>query len=220
MIGCSGASTSRSFTLVTMTRIIAGTARSLRLAVPPNGTRPTSDRVREAIFSSLDSWNMLIGSRVLDLFAGSGALGLESMSRGAIEAVLIERHGPAAHILAKNAQLVLKALEKSSENPPAVRIQTSKQSALTFLEEQPPRAAWDVVFIDPPYDYPDSSLTSVLSFLPPLLKDDAVVLVERSSRAPEPSWPAGMKLLRSKRYGETTLWWAEPAETNVGTDSS
>lgn len=190
-----------------MTRIISGTAGSLRLEVPKAGTRPTSDRVREAIFSSLDSWNMLAGTRVLDLYAGSGALGLEAASRGSTRVSLVEKHPQAAQVASRNARVVAGAFAAGV----APNIEVHRQSVQTYLEQLTPASIWDVVFIDPPYDLAESVIAENLASLVPLLSPEAVVLVERSSRSPEPVWPDGLTLMREKRHGETMLWWAEPS---------
>ncbi|MGJ0204651.1 RsmD family RNA methyltransferase [Leucobacter sp. gxy201] len=197
-----------------MTRIIAGRAGSLRLDVPKAGTRPTSDRVREAIFSALESWGMTDGTRVLDLYAGSGALGLEAASRGASAVVLVEKHAPAAQVAQRNARTVLTAFEREESRPV---IDVVRQSAQGYVDAAAERAAggaaapdrWDVVMLDPPYDLGEAELTANLASLVPLLADDAVVLVERSSRSPEPTLPDGLSPLRDRRYGETVLWWCE-----------
>ncbi|MGO1538148.1 MAG: 16S rRNA (guanine(966)-N(2))-methyltransferase RsmD [Leucobacter sp.] len=188
-----------------MTRVIAGAAGSLRLEVPKSGTRPTSDRVREAIFSALDAWGMLDETRVLDLYAGSGALGLEAASRGAHLVTLVERHAQSAQVTARNARTVRGAF--SEDRAPSIQVE--RQSVQSFLEEQDRTPAWDVVLLDPPYDLGEAALTANLALLTPLLRDAAVVLVERSQRSPEPTWPPGLALLRTKRYGDSALWWAE-----------
>ena len=193
-----------------MTRIIAGTAGSLRLAVPKSGTRPTSDRVREGIFSSLESWDLVDGARILDLYAGSGALGLEAASRGASRVDLVEKHPAAARIVADNAKVVRGAFERTGSTPP--EIVAVRHSVQTFLDEQTQRAeppVWDVALLDPPYDLGDRELAANLAALVPLLAEDAVVLVERSTRSAAPEWPAGLEPIRDKKYGETALWWAE-----------
>lgn len=190
-----------------MTRIIAGSAGSLRLEVPKAGTRPTSDRVREAIFSSLESWNMLRGSRVLDLYAGSGALGLEAASRGAAEIVLVEKHPQAAGVATRNAKIVQRAFRE--EDQP--RIEAVRQSVQSYLEQADPLRLFDVIMLDPPYDLGEADLAANLAAVAPLLAADGVVMVERSSRSPEPAWPTGIERIREKRYGETALWWAESA---------
>ena len=115
-----------------MTRIIAGTAGSLRLEVPKAGTRPTSDRVREAIFSSLESWNIIRGSRILDLYAGSGALGLEAISRGAASAVLVEKHPQSALVASRNAKTVQQAF-RGAEVPSVTVARSSTPIRATRL---------------------------------------------------------------------------------------
>ncbi|MGD8195657.1 16S rRNA (guanine(966)-N(2))-methyltransferase RsmD [Herbiconiux sp. P18] len=193
-----------------MTRIIAGFAGSLALAVPRTGTRPTSDRVREAIFSALEARGGLHGLVVLDLYAGSGALALEAVSRGAAHAVLVEKNAAAARIAKQNAATVTAAAARDARP----RVEVVVQAVLPRLRAEQPvaGAGYDVVFIDPPYDLPDAELAETLSALVPLLDADATVLVERSSRSPEPDWPRGLELDRSKSYGETVLWWASPVQ--------
>lgn len=190
-----------------VTRIISGAAGSLRLEVPKAGTRPTSDRVREAIFSTLDSWDLVRDSRVLDLYAGSGALGLEAASRGASSVVLVEKHPQAAQVAQRNGRTVAAAFRGD-----APEIEVARQSVRTYLENADPRRPFDVILIDPPYDLGEGELAACLTALTRLLADGAVVMVERSSRSPEPDWPEGLERVRQKRYGETVLWWAEIAE--------
>ena len=188
-----------------MTRIIAGFAGSLSLSVPKSGTRPTSDRVREAIFSALESRGGLDGDRVLDLYAGSGALGLESASRGASRVVLVERSQAAARVARANAAVVRGAAPAGLA--PEVEISTSTVAGYLATSA----AEFDVVFLDPPYDVGEDELAEALAALVPRLAADAVVLVERSSRSPEPRWPDGLVLIRERSYGETVLWWAARA---------
>ncbi|TQL47577.1 16S rRNA (guanine966-N2)-methyltransferase [Homoserinimonas aerilata] len=181
-----------------MTRIISGFAGSLTIAVPPKGTRPTSDRVREAIFSSLEARDAIDGARVLDLYAGSGALGLEAASRGAAHVTLVEKHAAASAVCRKNAALLLKSA------PQQLRIEVAATPVQTFLASN--TTPNDLVFIDPPYELGEAELAADLAALS--LTPGAVVLVERSSRSPEPGWPAGLQPERSRQYGDTTLWWA------------
>ncbi|GAA1610471.1 RsmD family RNA methyltransferase [Leucobacter chromiireducens] len=192
-----------------MTRIIAGAAGSLRLAVPKAGTRPTSDRVREAIFSTLESWDLVREARVLDLYAGSGALGLEAASRGARRIALVEKHAPAAQVASQNVRTVLGAF-RGGDSPEITVARQSVQGYLDDAHARGERALWDVALLDPPYDLGEEELTGNLTALLPLLAPDAAVLVERSSRSPEPTLPAGLVPVREKRYGETALWWSEP----------
>ncbi|WP_139416860.1 RsmD family RNA methyltransferase [Agromyces laixinhei] len=188
-----------------MTRIIAGFAGSLTLRVPRSGTRPTSDRVREAIFSALEARDALDGARVLDLYAGSGALGLEAASRGATDVVLVERARPAADICRANVESLLKA----ARGGPRPHLRVAVRPVAAYLETA--AAGVDLAFIDPPYDLGERALARDLELLAPLLAAEAVVMVERSSRSPEPSWPAGIEVERRRDYGETSLWWATTA---------
>ncbi len=187
-----------------MARIISGYAGSLRLDVPSQGTRPTTDRVREAIFSALDARGAFGGARVLDLYAGSGALGLEAASRGAVEVTLVDRAGGAQRALRRNAELVRRAAPRGT----APEISVIGQPAHGFLSAT--TRTWDLVFIDPPYDLGGVELSRELVLLTPRLSPDAVVVVERSARDPEPEWPAGLALERRKDYGETAVYWVAP----------
>lgn len=187
-----------------MTRIIAGFAGSLALAVPRAGTRPTSDRVREALFSALEAIGLPARARVLDLYAGSGALGLESASRGAVEVALVERSAAAAAICRRNAALVAARAPEA-----APRITVAAQPVRSWLAGAGTAPRFDLALIDPPYELAEAELAADLAQLAPLLDHEAVVVVERSNRSPEPSWPAGIAVQRRRDYGETVLWWAE-----------
>lgn len=191
-----------------MTRIIAGFAGSQRLRVPGSGTRPTSDRVREAIFSALDARDQIYGACVLDLFAGSGALGLEAASRGAVAVTLVERNRAAAAVAKTNVKIIESAAEASLLGTQVPRMAVAIQTVQNFLEAS--SGSYDVVFIDPPYDVGEDELGQVLTALVIHLDDHAVVVVERSTRSPEPSWPTGLTVQRRTDYGETVLWWAAP----------
>ncbi|MFZ3452661.1 16S rRNA (guanine(966)-N(2))-methyltransferase RsmD [Arthrobacter sp. 7Tela_A1] len=188
-----------------MSRIIAGAAGGSTLSsVPGSGTRPTTDRVKEALFSRLESYDILSGAYVLDLFAGSGSLGVESASRGAARVDLVELAEKAAAVCHRNASLVNKVLGREA-------VQVHRAKAETYLLRVPEALKWDLVFLDPPYTLDEEGLAAVLKTLESHLADGAVVVVERSTRSPEPSWPAGLERFSEKAYGETTLWFAEPA---------
>ena len=194
-----------------MTRIIAGRAGGRTLRTPPgSGTRPTSDRVREALFSALQARDLLEGARVLDLYAGSGALGLEAASRGAAEVVLVESDRRAAKVIADNIKGL--ALPGVRARPTTVATYLgSRPTAYATHESEPRReGTFDLVFIDPPYDLGESDLAAVLDTLATddWLADDALVIVERSTRSPEPTWPTGWTAEKVRRYGETALWFA------------
>lgn len=184
-----------------MTRIIAGDAGSLRLVAPAKVSRPTSDRVREAIFSRLASLRDIPGATVLDLFAGTGALGLEAASRGASTVWLIDNHAGATAVLDANIALVAKPLSHA----PMLRSVTS--SVAKFLAGAA-RSEVSIVFLDPPYDYPKSALDDHLVALGPWLAPGALVVVERSSKGAPPEFPESYEVLSPKTYGDTTVYWA------------
>lgn len=184
-----------------MTRIVSGFAGSLTLQVPKNGTRPTSDRVREAVFSGLDARDSVRGAHVLDLFAGSGALGLEAASRGASQVVLVEKSAAAAAICRRNAEAVVRAAPKDAR--PTVDVRAT--AVLPYLSAAVGSTRFDLVFVDPPYDLPDAELLGVLTAVVPLLSGDAIVCVERSTRDGEPTVPDGLELDRTRAYGETAV---------------
>lgn len=185
-----------------MTRIIAGAARGLRLEVPDAGTRPTSDRVRESLFGSLDAADAIAGAHVLDLYAGSGALGLEALSRGAAALDLVEKSRAAAALIRRNLHAVTKAV---GQTPARVH----ERAVRTFLTQA--NGPFDLVFSDPPYDLDDEAMRADLIALAPLLSADALVIVERARRSSMPDFAqAGLALIRERSYGDTTLWWAAP----------
>jgi 16S rRNA (guanine966-N2)-methyltransferase len=187
-----------------MTRIIAGVAGGRTVRTPSgSGTRPTSDRVREAVFSALDARDAVHGSRVLDLYAGSGALGLEAASRGAASVVLVESDRRAADVIAGNARDL---------GLPAVRVVRTTVAAHLAPEPAPELAA-DLVFVDPPYDLDEPALRLVLDRLAAgWLAPGGLLVVERSTRSPEPAWPDGIQRAgKPKKYGETTVHYATRA---------
>jgi 16S rRNA (guanine966-N2)-methyltransferase len=184
-----------------VTRIIGGQAGGRRIQTPRGAaTRPTSDRVREALFSAIESWcGSLHGLRFLDLYAGSGAVGLEGWSRGAGVVTLVEHDRRTASLIADNARAIGFAR-------PHVIV-----GSVSATLRKPPSAPYDVAFLDPPYPLAEDGLADDLRGLVEQgwLVPGALVVVERSSRSPEPTWPEGFVDTRTKRYGETTLWYAE-----------
>jgi 16S rRNA (guanine966-N2)-methyltransferase len=188
-----------------MTRIIGGAAGGRRIATPRGAsTRPTSDRVREALFSAVESWcGSLRGLRFLDLYAGSGAVGLEAWSRGAGVVTLVEQDRRTAALISANAR----ALGFARANVVAASVAGTLRRS--------PAAPYDVVFLDPPYPLADSAVADDLAALArqTWLVPGALVVVERSSRSPEPVWPDGFSGTREKRYGETVLWYGHAAST-------
>ena len=183
-----------------MTRIVAGSRRGRRISAPPGrDTRPTSDRVREALFSALDARVELAGCRFLDLYAGSGAIGLEAASRGAAAVLLVESDPRAARTVRAN----IDALDLAA----VCRLNSAR---VGMVLSQPPIEPFDVVFADPPYSVGGDEVTAVLTALVGggWLAEDAVVVLERSTRSAEPAWPDGVSVEGGRRYGETTLWYA------------
>jgi 16S rRNA (guanine966-N2)-methyltransferase len=182
-----------------VTRIVAGEAGGRRLAVPPGDrTRPTSDRIREALFGTLAALTDLAGARVLDLYAGSGAVGLEAVSRGAAAAMLVDADARAAATARSNA--VALGL--------ADRVDVRRDRVERVLAAPPPDP-YGIVFADPPYAVADEEVDRVLAALVAggWLGPAALVVVERSSRGAGPAWPEGLSAVRSRRYGEGTLWY-------------
>ncbi|MDP3973093.1 MAG: 16S rRNA (guanine(966)-N(2))-methyltransferase RsmD [Candidatus Nanopelagicales bacterium] len=193
-----------------MTRIIAGTAGGRRIVVPARGTRPTSDRVRESVFSSLGSEREWSGIRVLDLFAGSGALGLESLSRGAGTAVFVDSDSAAADICRRNVS----ALDFLASSAEVVRADVS-----AWLERGPgSRPPFDLVFADPPYAVDDNVVGAVLDALVDQmwLAEGARVIVERSAGGNHLKWPAGWQRIDERAFGGTVIYravWYGPSVT-------
>ena len=178
-----------------MTRLIAGSAGGRRLKVPASGVRPTGDRAREGLFNSLGSLLELDGARVLDLYAGSGALGLEALSRGAAEVVFVESGSRVLPVLRANV---------ASVGLPGGRVVAG---SVPTVVAAPAPARFDLVLADPPYATPVEEVLGVLRGLVAgrWLADDAVVVVERSSREEPWEWPTPLAGLRDRRYGEALL---------------
>lgn len=185
-----------------MSRIVAGAAGGRRLVMPSgSGTRPTSDRVREALFASvLSEVGDLGGLAFLDLYAGSGAVGCEALSRGAARALFVESDKAAAAVIRRN----LRDLGLGSDGAADVLVKPVEKVAA-----MPASAPFDVVFADPPYALEAARLAAVLTALRAggWLVPDAFVVVERATRSEEFAWPEGFSAARSRRYGETTLWY-------------
>jgi 16S rRNA (guanine966-N2)-methyltransferase len=187
-----------------MTRIIAGAAGGRRITVPPAGTRPTSDRVREALFNALAADPGLDGAAVLDLCAGSGALGLEALSRGAAHALFVESDRRAAGVLRRNV---------AGLGLPGAEVRTAAAAAVL---RTPADRAYDVVLVDPPYATPDAEVAGWLAAAHAhgWLGADALVVVERGRGGAFP-WPPPLQGVRERRYGDTVLHTARLVEPDT-----
>lgn len=193
-----------------MTRIIAGALGGRRIETPRGeATRPTTDRVREALFARLEAWTDLDGAHVLDLFAGSGALGLEAASRGAASVLLVESDRQTAALVQRNVA----ALATGD------RCRVRRDRVERVVAAGPGTTAYDLVLLDPPYPLAEVALADVLRGLleQGWLAERALVVVERSARSPEPTWPEGLVPLDTKSYGETALHYAEETSTSRST---
>lgn len=181
-----------------MTRIVAGAAGGRRLTVPPSA-RPTTDRVREALFNVLAARRDFGGLHVLDLYAGSGALGLEALSRGATTVLFVENDRRAADVIARNITTV---------GLPGGTVRRGPVAAVLAGGAQRPV---DLVLADPPYDVPAAQIDAVLAGLAGhgWVAPGSVVVVERPSSAPELTWPSGWAGWPVRRYGDTRLEIAE-----------
>lgn len=198
-----------------MTRIISGRLRGLSITVPPAGTRPTTDRVREALFSAIGSRVDLDGAAVLDLFAGSGALGLEAVSRGVDVAWFVEENQRAVACLKKNTAGASSSLSSSSSSSP-LRL-TVKRAALPAAVRGrcPVEGGFHLVLADPPYERSAELDEPVLEALLAggWLAEDALVVWERSKRDPAVRWPGGYEVVFERTYGETAVEMARPVDT-------
>jgi 16S rRNA (guanine966-N2)-methyltransferase len=193
-----------------MARVIAGQARGRRLAVPGGrDTRPTSDRAREGLFATICSiTGSLAGARVLDLYAGSGAVGLEALSRGAGHVLLVESGPRAARVIRENIQAIgLPGAEVITDR--VERILARGPSTEGPSTEGPSAEGYDVVFADPPYALADADVTGMLGLLADRawLAPGALVVVERATRSGPVRWPDGYRQDRARRYGEATFWY-------------
>jgi 16S rRNA (guanine966-N2)-methyltransferase len=212
-----------------MARVIAGEAGGRRLAVPDGrDTRPTSDRAREGLFATISSMvGSLAGARVLDLYAGSGAVGLEALSRGAEHVLLVEHGARAARVIRENieaiglpgAVLVADRVERVLARGPAPaggQDSTAPAGGQDSTAQDSTAQDWyDVVFADPPYALADAGVSRILMLLAARgwLAPGALVIVERASRSGPPSWPDGFVPDRARRYGEATFWYGLVPET-------
>jgi len=189
-------------------RVIAGAHRGRRLVVPAGeGVRPTKDIVREAMFSALDARGMIAESSVLDLYAGSGALAIESLSRGAATAVLVERDGSALEAIAHNLEHL--GLRE--------RGRVARANVVSLVAAPPPREApFDLVFADPPYDTVDHDVDALLAALaaPGWLAADSLIAVERPAGA-EMRPPEGFRACWERTFGDTLVFFVDRNDSPI-----
>ena len=184
-------------------RIIAGVARGRTLGTVAGATRPTSDRAREGLFSSLTSeFGSFEGLHILDLFGGSGAIALESLSRGATLVHVVEKDDEAQRTIETNYELVKKS-------NPSGKLQLFGMSAERFLKDLP-KTQYHLVYIDPPYDFSNQAVEDVLSALHDgeFLSSDAFIAVERTARGAQFIWPDAFAPARERNYGQATIYYA------------
>lgn len=190
-------------------RVISGRFKSLPLTSAQSCTRPTTDRTKEAIFSRLDSWNVLENARVLDLFAGTGALGVEALSRGSRELVSVEANAQAAALIQRTAKLLQNSREWNSD----LSMRVVRKRAEQFVNDYS-GAAFNLVFIDPPYAYETSECENLLNKMCERgvisVEADTLVVLERSVRSISPNMPDGLELFDTRDYGETAVLYIQP----------
>jgi len=197
--------------------VIAGQAKGQLLGAPQHGTRPTTDRVREALFSALADWNgtggaaaenQLDGCSFLDLYAGSGSVGIEAASRGAEPVVAVEQARSAVKVLQANVE---------STNQAVMVVQSSVQAFLASPRSENWQRGFDIVWLDPPFNLDEASLSANCQgvLLGGWLAPGGLVVVQRSSRSPAPDWPADLADRWVKRYGESLVHFAQADDEEV-----
>jgi 16S rRNA (guanine966-N2)-methyltransferase len=181
-------------------RIIAGSSKGKTLFSPPDTTRPTSDRAREGLFSSLESeFGSIDGLNVLDLFSGSGAVGVEALSRGAAHVYSIEQHEATARVTSKNFELV---------NNPTGKFAVINSSALRFVSA-PRQITFDIIFMDPPYEVANSDIEELITQIDAhgLLAERGIIAIERASKKTPFLWPAPFVQEKIRSYGQGSIFY-------------
>lgn len=189
-------------------RVISGRFKGVALTTPKAGTRPTTDRTKEAIFSRLDSWGALDDAHVLDLFAGTGALGIEALSRGARDLVAVESSAPAAALIAKT----LNTLKHNRSWESGMNARVIKARAEKYASSAASVVPFGVIFIDPPYAFATEECNQLLANLAgrDLTDERSVIVLERSTRSDEPVPPNGWEIVDRRDYGETAVYYICP----------
>lgn len=190
-------------------RIIAGLAKGRPLDAVAGATRPTSDRAREALFSTLTSeFGDFSELRILDLYSGTGAIALESLSRGAVIVHAVERDGAAARAITANFESI-----KSANSPGTFHLYS--MSVNKFLQSSP-ALNYHFIYLDPPYDVADIDVLEALILIKDnkFLHPQGVIAVERNSRVRELTWPEGFMQFREKNYGQATIFYGSHTLTD------
>ncbi|WEV64965.1 16S rRNA (guanine(966)-N(2))-methyltransferase RsmD [Bifidobacterium sp. ESL0732] len=188
-------------------RVIAGRFKGFELAKAKPGTRPTTDRTKEAIFSKLEAWGVLDDARVLDLFAGTGALGIEALSRGADELVAVESAGPAAALIDKELNNLKRNRSWDSETMKA-RVMRKRAERIASGYDGP---AFDLIFADPPYVLTTEECNQLIVDLvaSPATDKQTVLVFERSTRSDPLTMPEGWQVSDQRHYGETEVYYID-----------
>lgn len=193
--------------------VIAGRFKGTPLCAAKSCTRPTTDRTKEAIFSRLDSWGVCDGARVLDLFAGTAALGIEAISRGAKELVCVEANAAAAALITKTVK-VLQSQGAWSEDLSA---RVNKRRAEQFVQDYSGEA-FDLVFVDPPYALETEQVEQLIENM---VKNgvvsaaaDTLIVLERSARSVAPKICAGWEIFDTRNYGETAVMFIQTSRNS------
>lgn len=191
-------------------RIISGRFKGFNLAAPKTGTRPTTDRAKEAIFSHLDALGALEGAAVLDLFAGTGALGFEALSRGATSATFVDS-APAAVALLKKATAEIRRHSQWKADLSAEVRKAKAEAFVAKISAGVPEPRYSLVFLDPPYEYSAEDFDALLSALArsEALANGAIIVAERSARGAAPTVPPEWNIAGEKAYGETKIYYFE-----------
>ncbi|MDF7666072.1 16S rRNA (guanine(966)-N(2))-methyltransferase RsmD [Bifidobacterium sp. ESL0745] len=188
-------------------RVIAGRFKGFELAKAKPGTRPTTDRTKEAIFSKLEAWGVLDGARVLDLFAGTGALGIEALSRGADELVAVESAGPAAALIDKELNN-LKRNRAWNSRAMKARVMRKRAERIAPGYDGP---AFDVIFADPPYALTTEECNQLIADLvaSSAADEQTVIIFERSTRSDPLTIPESWQISDQRHYGETEVYYID-----------
>lgn len=185
-----------------MSRIISGLAGSIRLATAASGTRPTSDRVKESVFGALEAMDAIEDAEVLDLFAGTLALGLEALSRGAAGLVAIEKNRTALEVCLRNASLVGTALNSAGRRPP---MEIKLTDSFSYLKSTP--KTFDLIFADPPYNLAPDQVELLLALCAEVLNPDGVFVLEQSGKVEELEVPENLEFEKRREYGDTAVFF-------------